>query len=174
METASRLCVRGRFITQVYGFILLQIRRNGNLQPLGERQVKNLAGRLLRALCNFADLPQDIVPDEAPTGAAEAINAIYERLFDMLQEVRVVAEDLPEQGEHERDISLLKRLLTDKKYQYMFLSSQQEMSHAFENARLPLRRIYSLVDETPDIFEEDLEKEVRNLSKSSCRLIRRK
>ena len=39
------------------------------------------------------------------------------------------------------------------------------MSHAFENARLPLRRIYSLVDETPDIFEEDLEKEVRNFIK---------
>ena len=165
METASRLCVRGRFITQVYGFILLQIRRNGNLQPLGERQVKNLAGRLLRALCNFADLPEDIVPDEAPTGTAEAINQIYEGLLEMLQEVQVVAEDLPEQGEDERDISLLKRILTDKKYQFMFLRPQQEMSNAFENARLPLRRIYSLVDENPDIFDDELEKEVRTFLK---------
>ena len=72
--------------------------------------------------------PPNIAPDEAPTGAAEAINEIYEGLLDMLQEVRVVAEDLPEQGEDERDISLLKRLLTDKKYQFMFLDPARDVS----------------------------------------------
>ena len=156
LATAAQLCVKTRFLLQLKGFILLRLRQHAAFEESPETTLKSIGGRMLLNLLDNGDAPvaQNVQ-------LRDAVVEIHEEIRTGLGGLYTAAEGLHfPQSDYRHAFPLIKKLLHSG-LKFIALPFQRKMSLAFATAREELEHMYSVLEEDPDLLDENTINEVR-------------